>query len=214
MSRAIFEFPMRPSRRGEPTWELLDQFPTQGKWTIEEYALLPSQGRLVEYNEGVLEVLSMPDWLHQRLAFLICAVLERIKIGRKKGVASLPPFNLVTTSMRYRHPDVMYLSPKNLHRFKTARWDYADLVIEIVNADDPARDYVEKRVEYAQAGIPEYWIVDPVKQMVMVLSLEKGIYREASVQPIQSVVTSVTLPEIQVDMGDLFAQASAIPTGE
>jgi Uma2 family endonuclease len=40
-------------------------------------------------------------------------------------------------------------------------WEGADLVVEIVNRDDPARDLETKRAEYAEAGIPEYWIVDP-----------------------------------------------------
>lgn len=38
------------------------------------------------------------------------------------------------------------------------------------------RDYVDKRSEYAARGIPEYWIIDPVKAVVLILSLEDDRY--------------------------------------
>ena len=51
--------------------------------------------------------------------------------------------------------------------------------MEIVSPDDPNRDLVEKRREYAAAGIPEYWIVDPRPghRCIAVLTLEDGEYR-------------------------------------
>jgi Uma2 family endonuclease len=104
----------------------------------------------------------------------------------------------------------MYLAPNNLHRFDPKRWDYADLVVEIVSPDDPDRDYIEKRDEYATAGIPEYWIIDPGRQQVTQLTLDAGAYRE-TVQPIRSVVRSSVTPEIVVDLGSLYEQASTMP---
>ena len=56
------------------------------------------------------------------------------------------------------------------------------LVVEVVSNSDSDkksrdRDYVEKRDEYAARGIPEYWIVDPIKAVVMILRLQQGKYR-------------------------------------
>ena len=45
------------------------------------------------------------------------------------------------------------------------------LVVEVIGEDDPERDLVTKRLEYAQAGIPEYWIVDPRTDTIDVLRL-------------------------------------------
>ena len=53
-------------------------------------------------------------------------------------------------------------------------WQGADLVMEIVSPDDPARDWDVKRRDYAEAGIAEYWIVDPQKKSITVLRLEKS----------------------------------------
>ena len=48
----------------------------------------------------------------------------------------------------------------------------ADLVIEVVSDQGRPRDLEIKRQEYAQAGIPEYWIVDPQLEQITVLALE------------------------------------------
>ena len=53
-------------------------------------------------------------------------------------------------------------------------WDQPDLVIEVVSAgpESEKRDYEMKRRDYAGAGIDEYWIVDPQKRRITVLTLE------------------------------------------
>ena len=47
-----------------------------------------------------------------------------------------------------------------------------------MSPDDPERDRTAKRSEYASAGIPEYWIVDPPAASITVLRLEGGVYAE------------------------------------
>jgi Uma2 family endonuclease len=55
-------------------------------------------------------------------------------------------------------------------------WLGADLVMEIVSPDNPERDLVEKVADYAEAGISEYWIVNPETQAITVLKLEGDTY--------------------------------------
>lgn len=58
------------------------------------------------------------------------------------------------------------------------------LVVEIVSPGKEAsdRDYRYKRSKYGAKGIPEYWIVDPIREQVMVLTLVDGFYEEAVYQ--------------------------------
>ena len=63
--------------------------------------------------------------------------------------------------------------PRRPHRY----WLGADLVLEVVSEDNPQRDYAIKRRDYAEAGIPEYWIVDGQQQTVSVLPLQDEIGR-------------------------------------
>jgi Uma2 family endonuclease len=76
------------------------------------------------------------------------------------------------------------------------------LVIEVVSNSETdlqsrTRDYQEKRLEYADRGIPEYWIVDPIVAVVLVLSLEGIQYREQKFQGKQFVI-SPTFPSLNL----------------
>ena len=200
--------PVRPSRRGEPLWELLELFPEQGEWSEEAYLRL-NTNRLVEFNDGCIEVLPMPDALHQLLAWLLTTALNTLKIDGDVGVAIPAPFKLKGPNRKWREPDVSYLLPKNRHRYRRDWWDYADLTIEIVSTDDPSRDYVTKRQEYAAMGVPEYWIIDPVKQTIHVLVLTESAYREVQVAGAGEVAISRTVAGFQVDVAAILAQAQA-----
>ena len=63
--------PSRNSQIGEPTWEIASLYPMQGSWSEEDYLRLDA-GRLVEFDNGKLEVLEMPTELHQAIVFFIC----------------------------------------------------------------------------------------------------------------------------------------------
>ena len=53
-------------------------------------------------------------------------------------------------------------------------WNGADLVMEVVSDKNRPHDIKKKRIEYAKAGIPEYWIIDPKKETITVLVLKGG----------------------------------------
>jgi Uma2 family endonuclease len=200
--------PVRPSRRGEPVWELLELLPEQGEWSEEAYLRL-NTNRLVEFNDGCLEVLPMPDAVHQLLAWLLTTALNELLVDGKAGVAIPAPFKLKVPGRKWREPDVSYLLPRNLHRYQKQWWDYTDLAIEVVSEDDPDRDYVQKRAEYAALGVGEYWIVDPSEQAIKVLVLEGGSYKDVQIAGIGDTARPTIVPGFQVDVAALFARARA-----
>lgn len=86
-----------------------------------------------------------------------------------------------------RFPDITVLLPEHLEQLKASgqsaiRLDMHPpmLVVEVVSpgAENHRRDYIDKRNQYEWRGIPEYWIVDPVKQQVTVLFLTEDGYEE------------------------------------
>ena len=77
--------------------------------------------------------------------------------------------------------------------------------MEVVSEDNPQRDYEQKRCDYVEAGIPEYWIVDGQRQTVTVLRLEEGAYVEHGVFGAGTMATSALLSDFQVGVGALFA---------
>lgn len=67
------------------------------------------------------------------------------------------------------------------------------------------RDYIHKRSQYAAIAVPEYWLIDPVAQTVMVLTLEGEAYREIGVFGNQETIASVEFAQLELTVGQIFA---------
>ncbi len=107
-----------------------------------------------------------------------------------------------------REPDVVFMLAENRNRRGNSFWERADLVMEVVSDDDPQRDLVLKRDEYAKAGIPEYWIVDPRDTTIRVLQLsisqEISTYHEAGCYTLGQTANSALLPGFALDTAEVF----------
>src|SRR5205814_504142 len=97
-------------------------------------------------------------------------------------------------------PDVLFMKAENAHRRREAFWEGADLVMEVVspNPKDRKRDHVTKRREYARAGIPEYWIIDPQQQRILVLTLSGETYQVHGEFGPGAESSSLLMPEFRV----------------
>ena len=73
-----------------------------------------------------------------------------------------------------RHPDLsVYLTDPPAGTQPWAEW-IPEIVIEIVSESSRRRDYVDKPSDYWQAGVGEYWIVDPQSRQVQVCRRAEG----------------------------------------
>ena len=104
----------------------------------------------------------------------------------------------------FREPDVLVLRDRSDPRYQDRYWLGADLVAEVVSPDDPDRDLVEKRADYAEAGIPEYWIVDPRDETIAVFTLEGEAYVEHGAYQRGSKATSPLLDGFAADVSAVF----------
>ncbi len=155
---------------------LRDVLPPQGRWSDDEYLWLTDRcGRRVEFTDGRIEELPMPTYTHQAiLQFLYRALFDWLR--PRGGVAVVAGLRVRLREGKFREPDVIALRDRADPRFEDRYWLGADLVVEVVSPDDPARDLAVKRADYAEAGIPEYWIVDPRDETITVLALDGGAY--------------------------------------
>lgn len=159
----------------EPTWDVAWLFPEQGNWGEEEYFALPTN-RLVEFSQGILEVLPLPTQTHQRIVAYLHIVLHTYASHNRLGTTLVAPMRVQLWPGKLREPDILFMLAKHQARRGEQFWQGADLVMEVVSPDDRLRDTETKRREYAQAGIPEYWIVDPTEEQITVLALVDGAY--------------------------------------
>jgi Uma2 family endonuclease len=77
-------------------------------------------------------------------------------------------------------------------------------VIEIVSPDKPKRDTEEKPVDYAEARIPEYWIVNPLQDTITVLTLGGEQYMEHGVFQRGERATSKLLAGFSVSVDEVL----------
>jgi Uma2 family endonuclease len=183
---------------------LIDLLPDQGNWGEEAYLWLTDHtNRLVEYTDGYLEPLPMPTDKHQTvLQFLFLAFRAFVvPMGGKVQFAAL---RLQVRPGKFREPDLLLLKsdadPRRANRF----WTGADLTLEVVSKEKPERDLVDKRSDYAEGNIPEYWIVNPLNDTITVLVLKGKKYAKHGSFVRGQQATSVILPGFSVRVADVF----------
>jgi Uma2 family endonuclease len=201
----------------ELTWEIARFFPAQGQWTEEEYLALEDHYGShirVELSNGRLEVLPVPTEPHQLLILFLMTSLRAFTQEHAPGVVLFSGIRVRLRSrneVKFREPDIVYMMAKHAGRRRKEFWDGADLVMEVVSGDpkDRDRDWKVKPLEYAAGGILEYWIVDPEKRIIRVLTLRGKSYRRHGDFKPGELATSVLLPGFAVAVDAVFA-ASAV----
>lgn len=187
---------------GESTEIDLDAL--QGLWSDEQYLRLTAQtNRLIEFTDGVIEILPMPTDKHQAISMWLLLYLLPF-IQRRGGVLRYSPLRVRLRPRKYREPDLLLLLDQNDPRRQDDFWRGADLVMEIVSPDNPERDTRIKRADYAEGGIPEYWIVNPLTESITVLRLEGTQYIEHGVFRRGDQATSALLPEVAIPVDAAF----------
>ena len=83
-------------------------------------------------------------------------------------------------------------------------WLGVDVAVEVVSADDPDRDIRVKRSDYAEAGIPEYWIVNPLNHTMTVLTLRGTTYLEYGIFQRGELATSKLIAGFSVNVDAVF----------
>ena len=183
---------------------LADVLPRQGQWDEEGYLWLTDRtNRLVEFADGRIEVLPVPTHEHQAILKYLFLAFHAF-LHPRGGTVFFAPLRLQVLPGIYREPDLVLLRDARDPRLQNRYWLGADLVLEIVSPDQPARDLVEKRGDYAGARIPEYWIVDPRVATITVLRLEDDAYVEHGIFGRGVQATSALLTGFEVDVTAVF----------
>lgn len=184
---------------------VLELLPQQGNVSEADYLWLTDHtNRLIEFTDGYIEILPMPTDEHQGILDWLVAAFRDYLLPRG-GIMRFAPLRLRLPDGKIREPDLLLLRDARDSRRQNRYWAGADLVLEVVSKDKPERDLVEKRREYEQAGIPEYWIVNPLDRSLTVLALdERGRYVERGVFTPGMTATSALFPDFSVEVARVF----------
>jgi Uma2 family endonuclease len=180
---------------------------TQSRTSLEEY-LTSDDGTDTRYElvDGALVEMSLGTGKHSGIIRRLSKTFEREAEGMGLAWAAIPALVGVETKVtgkkdNARIPDVTVL-PESQWNLIEARSGSAVillneaapmLVAEVFSPSTKSTDLGDKRSEYAAIGIHEYWLIDPVKQVVLVLTLAGGIYQEITFTGAQ-IIRSPTFP--------------------
>lgn len=156
----------------------------QGEYTLEDYYDMPDERR-VELIDGVIYDMATPSPIHQKLAMELSRPIEEY-IRKKKGnciVFGVPvDTRILKDNKTMVQPDVMVVCDRNKlthHGVEGA----PDLIVEILSPSTKRKDMTVKLSKYIEAGVREYWLVDPEKKKVLVyLSEEETLMEDLDVK--------------------------------
>jgi Uma2 family endonuclease len=174
------------------------------RWTAQAYFELDGNYQ-VEYYRGRVEILPMPTIEHQRVAQrLNTALVDFVTSGHSRGEVLFAGVRLKVADDVFREPDLLFIPEEATGFVRKEYVERAGIVMEVLGESDREHDLQTKRSEYARAGVPEYWIVDPETQRISVLVLEAGKYVDQTESGRGGVVNSRFLPEFGVAVSAVF----------
>ena len=162
------------SRQVSPrlTTQIAELWPRQGEWTENAYFSLPDTNRIVELSEGEFIMPPHPTDTHQRVVGYLYRALHDYVIDHDLGFVRFAPLPVRLWRGKIREPDVLFVSHAHADRIGEQFYGPPDLVMEVLSPGTRSVDRGEKFLEYARAGIGEYWLVDPEAQTIEVFVLK------------------------------------------
>ena len=146
------------------------------KYTLDDYYALPEERR-VELIDGVIYDMAAPSAIHQRILGDLYVLFRECadKYGMPCEVF-LSPFDVHLDKDNYTmvQPDLLAVCGETDEEIVTRFEGAPDLVVEILSPSSRSKDQVLKLYKYQNAGVKEYWIVDPDHETVMVYDFRDG----------------------------------------
>ncbi|GAA0532048.1 hypothetical protein GCM10011581_16520 [Saccharopolyspora subtropica] len=146
--------------------------------TVDDLERLPDDGRRYELVDGRLDVSPSPVSLHSLIEAKLCGFFNYVVAPKGYLALQGAGINFNADRTHHRIPDVVVIKAEEFVRPYLVRPPL--LVIEVVSETSVFRDYHTKPREYAEFGIPAYWIVNPTmaEPRIVELRLDDGEYRE------------------------------------
>ncbi len=177
------------------------------KMTLAEYrALGPVDEGVWELADGVLYEMPPPTYDHQNLIDYLVRMINNFldNTNPLMGLA-VSGIGVALTERRAPTPDMVYVRAERAHLIQGSFVEgLPDLVVEVMS-QDRRRDLVMKRGWYAEAGVLEYWIIDPVNDTITILELAGGEYVERAVLGREDTLTTPTIPGFALALERLFS---------
>ncbi len=136
--------------------------------TIEEFLAWGDEDTWAEWRDGEVIMMTPASLQHQDIVGFLAAILRFFLQCRGGGHVVTAPFAM-RLRKSVREPDILVVTEEHLDRITPTYLDGpADLVVEVVSPESVGRDRGEKFYEYEEAGVREYWLIDPQREVLEV----------------------------------------------
>lgn len=182
-------------------------WPTQGKWTYEDYLRLPDDGRRYEVIRGNLYVAASPDYDHQYTVIQLAARLLGFVQANDLGIVLTAPFDVILPEgiATPVEPDLLFIRKENQPRRGDASFKGApDLVVEVISPRSRRYDRRIKFAAYRDAGVQELWLADPLARSVVIYGWRDETFVEVERGETGDEVGSTLLPGFRLKIDSLF----------
>ena len=180
---------------------------TSTKWTYEDYALLPEDGRRHEIVDGEHYVNPAPNTKHQRVVLRLAIELSSFVRAHRLGEVFISPIDVVLSDNDIVQPDVVFVSKDRKSLLTAANIQGGpDLVVEVLSESNRRYDEIIKRKRYETFGVAEYWIVDPELEIVKIHRRATGAFERVAEIDCETggAITTPLLPGFSLDVRDVF----------
>lgn len=185
----------------EEVMKINTELSKRNDFTADDIEQLPEDVR-AELIDGQIFFMASPTTTHQRLLSRLSFELQlhiRTRGGHCEVFVSPFSVRLADESKNYLEPDLVVICDPDKIK-EDGCHGAPDLIIEIISPSTGKRDYGLKMLKYRTAGVKEYWIVDPLKQIVMTYWFEDE--SQNSLYGFQDEIEFHLFPELKVKLAD------------
>ena len=193
------------------------KFRTGMRMALDDFLAMGETDGKWELDDGVLYIMATGSPDHQFLMRWLCRPIEDYFLEFEQPPAQL--IQEMTTILsrelqRAPEPDIVIILNERRHIVSRVRVEAPpDIVVEILSSDR-SRDLVRKRQIYAEAGVLEYWLMDPRSDTVTPLELRDGGYVERAVLGVGDTLTTPLLPGLAIPLEVIFQHPLRPPRDE
>jgi Uma2 family endonuclease len=179
-------------------------------WDRAKWEQLPDDGNRYEVIDGVLYMTTAPSAFHQWILRQMFVALYQQIDSMGVGLTFWSPMGVFMPGCDPVQPDLLVIRTADLSIIHDRRvYGVPALLIEVLSPSNAEKDTEIKRKAYAQAGVPEYWIVRPATRDVLMYTEPDdalGDYVQSQRVAPDAELVSPTLP-VHVQVASFFAGA-------
>jgi Uma2 family endonuclease len=180
---------------------------TSKKMTYEDLLLLPEDGHRHEIIDGKHYLHPSPDTRHQRLSYRLILGIGTYLKEHPVGQLFHALLDVVLSRYDVVEPDLLYISNERREIVTERHIQGApDLLVEILSQSNRKYDEVIKHTLYERTGVGEYWVVDPVQNVVRVFRRNAaGRYERTAELSDRDILTSPLFPTLEIHLDGILA---------